>query len=226
MPSPTSAIWPSAKAIQPRLITRSASTILALPMTVSDLVELISRLSSCRRRERRHVDDPIGYQMADFIVMDDRDQGDARALLLIDQMNHDVAIGGIERSRRFVQQQDRKLADEAAGDVDPLLLATGEGRRRQHPQPLRDVEASQKLASLLARLRARCAGHHQRLGARIERRNARHRTQELADIADRVAADAQDFPRLGLGKIDDIASMADADLAAVAAIISEHHLQD
>src|SRR5277367_6811550 len=97
LPSPTPAMRPSAKAIQERSITRSASTILALPMTVSELVELICRLSSCRRRERRHVDDSVGDQMADFIVVDDCDQRNARALLFIDQMHHDIAIGGIER---------------------------------------------------------------------------------------------------------------------------------
>src|ERR1035438_522970 len=85
LPSPTPAMRPSAKAIQPRSITRSARTILALPMTVSDLVELISRLSSCRRRERYHVDDPVGDQMADFVVVDDCDHCNARAFLFIDQ---------------------------------------------------------------------------------------------------------------------------------------------
>src|SRR5947208_1256306 len=40
--SPYPATRPSAKAIQPRSITRSARTILALPITVSDLVEVIS----------------------------------------------------------------------------------------------------------------------------------------------------------------------------------------
>src|SRR6266481_8678872 len=157
LPSPTSAMRPSATAIQPCSITRSTSTILALPMTVSvsHLVGIIFRLSSCRGRKRGHVHNPVGDQMADFVVMNDCDYGDARTFLFIDQIHHHLAIGGIERSRRFVQKQDRKFTDEAARDVDALLFATREGRRRQHPQPLRAIETPQELAGLLARIRAR-----------------------------------------------------------------------
>src|SRR5437667_9717622 len=86
-PSPNSAMRPSAFAIQPRSITRSASTILALPSRVSGLVEVISRLPSSSSGKRCHVDDPVGDQMADLIIMDDRHHGNARALLFIDQID-------------------------------------------------------------------------------------------------------------------------------------------
>ena len=57
-------------------------------------------------------------------------------LLLGDQLDHHLAVAGIERGGRLVEQQDRMVGDEAARDVDALLLAAGEGRRRQRPQPL------------------------------------------------------------------------------------------
>ena len=102
----------------------------------------------------------------------------------LDQLDHDGAIGRVERGGRLVQQQDRQIGDEAARDVDALLLAAGEGRRRQRPQPLGNVEPAQQRAGLLARLRARDAVRDQRLGHHVDRGDARHRAQELADIAD------------------------------------------
>ncbi len=49
----------------------------------------------------------------------------------------------------------------------------------------------------LARLLARDAVRDQRLGHHVERGDARHRAQELADIADGGAAHAEDLPRFG-----------------------------
>ena len=54
------------------------------------------------------------------------------------------AVLGIERRGRFVQQQHRMAADEAARQVHALLLAAGEGRRRQGVQPARDVQPQQQ----------------------------------------------------------------------------------
>ena len=89
--------------------------------------DVISFLPSCGSGKRGHVDDAVGNQMADLVVMDDRDHRHALALLLGDQFDHDGAVGGIERGRRLVQQQDRQVGNEAARDVDALLLAA---RRR------------------------------------------------------------------------------------------------
>src|SRR5258706_2692836 len=122
-PSPNSAMRPSAKAIQPRSITRSGRTILALPSTVSDPVEVISSLPSCRGCKRCYVDDPVGDQMTDLIIVDARDHGNARALLFIDQFDHHGTIGRIERSGRLVQQQDRQIGNKTTRNVDALLLA-------------------------------------------------------------------------------------------------------
>src|SRR4029453_18954753 len=93
LPSPYPATRPSAKPIQPRSITRSARTILALPITVSDPVEAISVVFlHARGGKRCHVDHPVGDQMTDFIVMDNGDDGNTRALLFVDQIDHDRAI--------------------------------------------------------------------------------------------------------------------------------------
>src|ERR1700686_2724901 len=114
LPSPISAMRPPVTATQPRSITRSARTILALPSTVSFPIEVISHSSLCRCGKRCHVDDPVGDQMADFIVMDNRHHGDISALLFVDQLYHHGAIGRIERGSLLVQKQDRQIGDEAA----------------------------------------------------------------------------------------------------------------
>src|SRR5437667_11678883 len=113
------------------------------------------------------------------------------------------------------------IGNEAACDIDALLLAAGEGRGRQSPKPLRNIETVQQLTSLSTCLVPRAAGRDQGFGDHVDGRNARHRAQELADIADRRAADAQDLPRLGLREINHSAGMTDADAAIVAAIIAE-----
>src|ERR1700730_16041151 len=122
LPSPTSAIRPSANAIQPRSITRSARTIVALPSTVSLLVEVISSLPSCRSGKRCHVNNPVGDQTA-YLVVDDGHHGNTRALLFIDQIHHDSAIDRIERSRRLIEQQDRQVGDKNTRHLGALLLS-------------------------------------------------------------------------------------------------------
>src|ERR1700761_3809430 len=142
-PSPNSAMRPSANATQPCSITRSASTRRALPMMVSVVALILSHLSSGRGSKRGDVDDPVGDLLANFIIMNDRHHRNALAFFLFDQFDHHCAIGSVERGGRLVQQQDRQLGNKSPGDVDPLLLAAREGRRRQRPQPLRNVEAAQ-----------------------------------------------------------------------------------
>ena len=69
----------------------------------------LRRLPSCGSGERCDIDDPVGDQMAYLIVMDDGDHGDTLAFLLVDQFDHHGAIGCVERSGRFIQQQDRQI---------------------------------------------------------------------------------------------------------------------
>src|SRR5436305_10092412 len=94
--SPYPATRPSAKAIQPRSITRSARTILALPITVSDLVEVISVVflhaaaanditSTIRSAIRRRISS--SWTMATMATP---------AHLFVDQIDHDGAVSGIE----------------------------------------------------------------------------------------------------------------------------------
>src|SRR3569833_2675933 len=225
-PSPTPAIFPSAIATQPRSSTRSASMILALPSSNSELVDSISRFPSSRRRERRDVDDAIGDGVADLIVMNDGQHRHTRALLSIDQIDHNSAIAGVKRGRRLVEQQNRQIRDAAAGDVDALLLAAGEGRGRQPPEPLWDVEPPQQATGVLTGFVPGYAGCKQWLSRGIQRRDARHRPQELADIADRIASRVQHGARLGFGKVEDDALMSHAKVAAVEAIVDEDHLQN
>src|SRR6185437_16373918 len=152
-PSPTAATLPSAKAIQPCSITRSASTMRALPMTISEAAAFISgHLSSGSGGKRGDVDDPIGDFPAYFVVMDDRHHGDALRFLLLDQFNHDRSVDRIERGGRLIEQQDRQIGNEPARDIDALLLAAGKRRRRQRPQPLGNVEPAQQCGGLVARI--------------------------------------------------------------------------
>src|ERR1700747_3309131 len=143
LPSPISATRPSTSAIQPCSITRSASTMRALAMTVSrrvvisglvpflSTIRTTSSFASCGCSERRHIHDPIGDGLANLVVMHDRDNGDASTLLSSDQLDHDIAIFLVQRRGRLVQQQDRVVRNEAPRGVDALLLAAREGRRRQ-----------------------------------------------------------------------------------------------
>jgi len=55
--------------------------------------------------------------------MDNGDDGNTPALLFVDQIDHDPAIGGIQRSRRLVEQQDRPIGNEAVRDIDALPVA-------------------------------------------------------------------------------------------------------
>ena len=88
-----------------------------------------------------------------------------------DQLDDAVAVARIERGGRLVEQQDRVVDDQRAGDVDALLLAAGEGGRRQRPQALRDVEQGEQELGALARLGA--VGADAQQAARPRRRRWR-----------------------------------------------------
>ncbi len=59
-----------------------------------------------------------------------------------------------------------------------------------------------------------CAARQQRLGHHVEGGDTRHHAQELADIADGVAAHGEHGARTGRGQIDQPPLMGDDDLAA------------
>ncbi len=56
--------------------------------------------------------------------MKDAEQCRALFLFLPDHLDDDTPVGGIKRSGWLVEQQDRMIGDEAAGDVDALLFTT------------------------------------------------------------------------------------------------------
>ena len=90
-----------------------------------------------RGGEAGDVDDAVGDAVAHVVVVEDAERWRRPArFLLADQLDDDGAVGGVERGGGLVEQQDRVVGDEAAGDVDALLLAAGEGGGRQRPQPL------------------------------------------------------------------------------------------
>ncbi|MNC73951.1 hypothetical protein D3C76_1301310 [compost metagenome] len=72
--------------------------------------------------------------------MENTDDGCATLFGLFDQVHHRRAVAAVEGGGRLVQQQDGVILDKATGDIHPLLLTTGEGRRGQLPQALWHVE--------------------------------------------------------------------------------------
>ena len=61
--------------------------------------------------------------------MKNSDQRRSALLGFTDQLQHGVSVGHVQSCRRLVKQQHRIGKDEAAGDIDPLLFAPGEGQR-------------------------------------------------------------------------------------------------
>ena len=122
-----------------------------------------------------------------------------RRFALFDQGDHRLAIGGVERSGRLVEHQQTMLAGEAAGDVDALLLAAREGRRRQTPQRGGQAQPRQQRDGALARGRVIEPSFLRSGGDDVERRNARDDAQELADIADDAPPRVEDVAWAGLG---------------------------
>lgn len=118
------------------------------------------------------------------------------------------------------------IGDEAAGDVDTLLLAAGEGGGRQLPKLLRQVELGEQGASPLPGIRRRYAARQKRLGNDVDGGHAGHGAQELADIAERMAANLEHGARIGGGKIDDLVLLRYQDLAGVNGIVAVDHLQE
>src|SRR5690606_9112352 len=102
----------------------------------------LSSYRSCRLlRGSGHLEDAIGDAVACRAVVKDAQQGGTALAGLLDQLDDDGTIAGIERGGRLVEQQDRMARREGARQVDALLLAAREGRGRQVPESARDVQA-------------------------------------------------------------------------------------
>ena len=84
-------------------------------------------------------------------------------------------------------------ADEAHRDVDALPLAAGEGRGRQRPETVWQVQPIERVAR--QPLRRVAASLPRRLDDEIECAHAGNDGEELADIADRAPPGREDGAR-------------------------------
>jgi hypothetical protein len=91
---------------------------------------------------------------------------------------------------------------------------------------VRKVQSFKQRPRLLPRSLSVMAPRDQRLGDDIERRDARHRAQELADIPDDATTQLEHLAWGGLGNIDGLAIMRDEDLSTIHCVIPVEHLED
>src|SRR5262249_60092600 len=126
---------------------------------------------------------------------------------------------------RLVEQKQRQIGYEAARDVDALLFAARERRRRQRPQPLRYVESTKEIGRAPPGIVPLDSRDHQRLGHDIDRRHAWNGAQKLADIAERTRAQLENLARLCSGDVDGAAIGMQAVASRVAAVGGADHLQ-
>ncbi len=187
---------------------------------------LILSLILCRSREVGYIDDAVGDGVAHIRIVHDRHDRGSLALARVDEVDHECAVGGVERSRRLVEQQQGMVADQAAGDVDPLLLATGKGRGRQAPYALGKIEPRQQVGGAAHRDLAFGPAGDQRLGHHVDSGHARNRAQELRHIGDHPPAQRENGARLGLRHVGMSVAVVHANGPYVAAVAAEDHLQD
>ena len=89
-----------------------------------------------------HHREPVGQRQRLDLVVGDDDGGVAElALQHLQLAAHPLARRGVEVAQRLVEQQHRRVADQRAGQRDPLLLAAGQAGGPQleqvvHLQPL------------------------------------------------------------------------------------------
>ena len=96
----------------------------------------------------RHV---VGERERLGLVVGDIDEGDAGAALqLLELGAHALAQLGVEIGQRLVEQQDRRLDHQRAGERDALLLAAGQLVRVAALEP-GEIDQRQRLLDLPAR---------------------------------------------------------------------------
>jgi len=72
----------------------------------------------------------IGEREGFFLIVGDKEEGDAEPLLELFQLNADaLAEGGVKSGERFIKEQEFRLNDEGPGKRGALLFAAGETRR-------------------------------------------------------------------------------------------------
>ncbi len=171
----------------------------------------------------------VATRLAHRDVVEDTDDRRAGFAALADQVDHAVTVGGVERRGRLVEQQDRIVGDQRAGDVDPLLLAAGEGRGRQGPQSRGNAEQAEQELGTATRFVQRSAAPHHWLGHDIDGADPRDHAQELADEADGMAANIERDAGLGADQLDPPLSpgvaMADLDRAGLRPVVAVERAQ-
>ena len=158
--------------------------------------------------------------------MEDRKEPRPKRAPLGDQRNHRVAIDSVERGGRFVENQEIVLAREAAGDVDPLLLAARKGRGRQGPEVVGQVEAGEQRRRPRSRrlnFEPRAA---RRRGDDVKRRDARDNAQKPAHIAHDPAPCVDNLARARLRNVEKSTAVGEQDSAAVRPVIAIGHFED
>ncbi len=181
-------------------------------------------MAHVRRVSEGH--DPARDPAAHLDVMDGAQNGRAPGPRLVDEPRHDGPALRVQRRGGLVEEQDRIAHHEDAGDADALLLAAGEGYRREPPEPLRDAQARQHGPRALSRQLARNTQVAQRFCHHVHRRHPWNYPKELAHIAHGPATDSQHFSRLGPHHVHYTAGVADKNLSALGNVVAIHGAQE
>ena len=100
------------------------------------------------------------------------------------QVVEDVSLGGrVERSERFVQQQDAGIGHERARQGDPLALASGNFLRATAAQPSDAKGVEDRGGAVLAILRVEAVEAIENVGFDAEMRKQRGVLKNVTDIA-------------------------------------------
>src|SRR5262249_15070122 len=120
-----------------------------------------------------HHDDAVRQRQRLGLVVGDVDRGDAEALLQLLELDaHALAQLGVEIAQRLVEQEDARLAHQAAGEGNALLLAAAQPRRRTLAEP-GEAHHGERLLDAPADVGCRHAPRHEAVGDVLEHRHVR-----------------------------------------------------
>src|SRR5690606_27060066 len=103
------------------MMCRASTTFLRLSM--ESMLPTPCRGGDCRKLSVDHLEDLVAV-LEHIVVVGHHHDGHLRAARLLgEQRDHLVAAGAIQGRRRLVDEQQRRLVDERAGDAHPLALA-------------------------------------------------------------------------------------------------------
>ena len=112
---------------------------------------------------------------------------------LVEQLDDRGARGGVEVARRLVGQQQRRVADDGAGDRDPLAFAAGE-LVRAVAVPVCEADAVERAPCPPAALRAGDAGVEQAVRDVVHRGHAVGEVELLEHEPDPVRPQRRQCP--------------------------------